>query len=147
MEKIRLGISSCLLGEHVRYDGGHKLDHFLKDTLGRHVEWVAVCPEVEYGLSVPREAMHLVKTERGPRLVTSRTGVDHTDGMKRWAVQRLRDWPETRAIPVIGLSAAALPRDTARAKEIGFYRYLTKPVKVDELTAALEELLRPAPRG
>ena len=94
MEKIRLGISSCLLGEHVRYDGGHKLDHFLKDTLGRHVEWVAVCPEVEYGLSVPREAMHLVKTERGPRLVTSRTGTDHTDGMKRWAVQRLRGLDE-----------------------------------------------------
>jgi PAS domain S-box-containing protein len=59
------------------------------------------------------------------------------------AVQRLRDWPETRAIPVIGLSAAALPRDTARAKEIGFYRYLTKPVKVDLLTAVLEELLGP----
>jgi PAS domain S-box-containing protein len=66
------------------------------------------------------------------------------------AVQRLRDSPETRAIPVIGLSAAALPRDTARAKEIGFDRYLTKPVKVDQLTAALEELLerpRQSPRS
>jgi signal transduction histidine kinase/ActR/RegA family two-component response regulator len=63
------------------------------------------------------------------------------------AVQRLRSWPETRDIPVIGLSAAALPRDTARAKEIGFYRYLTKPVKVDQLTATLEELLeRPRQR-
>jgi PAS domain S-box-containing protein len=63
------------------------------------------------------------------------------------AVQRLRGSPETRDIPVIGLSAAALPRDTARAKEIGFYRYLTKPVKVDQLTAVLEELLdRRAPR-
>ena len=60
------------------------------------------------------------------------------------AVQRLRGWTETRDIPVIGLSAAALPRDTARAKEIGFYRYLTKPVKVDQLTAVLEELLEPA---
>jgi PAS domain S-box-containing protein len=59
------------------------------------------------------------------------------------AVQRLRGWADTREIPVIGLSAAALPRDTARAKEIGFYRYLTKPVKVDELTAVLEELLEP----
>jgi CheY-like chemotaxis protein len=57
------------------------------------------------------------------------------------AVQRLRDWPETRAIPVIGLSAAALPRDTARAQQIGFYRYLTKPVKIDQLTSTLEELL------
>jgi CheY-like chemotaxis protein len=61
------------------------------------------------------------------------------------AVQRLRAWPETRDIPVIGLSAAALPRDTARAKEIGFYRYLTKPVKVDQLTAVLDELLESRP--
>lgn len=91
MEKIRLGISSCLLGEKVRYDGGHKLDHFLKDTLGRYVDWVPVCPEVEYGLPVPREAMHLVKAERGPRLMTTHTGIDHTDGMKRWAGQRMSE--------------------------------------------------------
>ncbi len=89
MEKIRLGISSCLLGEKVRYDGGHKLDHFLKDTLGRYVDWVPVCPEVEYGLPVPREAMHLVKTEEGPRLITVRTGIDHSDGMKKWAAKRM----------------------------------------------------------
>ncbi len=89
MEKIRLGISSCLLGERVRYDGGHKLDHYLSDTLGRYIDWVAVCPEVEYGLPVPREAMRLVGTPGGPRLVTVRTGVDHTEGMRRWAKQRL----------------------------------------------------------
>jgi PAS domain S-box-containing protein len=57
------------------------------------------------------------------------------------ALQHLRGWPETRDIPVIGLSAAALLRDTKRASEVGFYRYLTKPVKVDELTQVLEELL------
>jgi PAS domain S-box-containing protein len=57
------------------------------------------------------------------------------------AVQRLHEWPETRNIPVIGLSAAALLKDTTRAKEVGFYRYLTKPVKVAELTRTLEELL------
>ena len=90
-DKIKLGISSCLLGEKVRYDGGHKLDHYLKETLGQYVDWVPVCPEVEYGLSVPREAMHLAETEEGPRLVTSRTGVDHTDGMRRWAGQRLNE--------------------------------------------------------
>ena len=54
---IKIGISSCLLGERVRYDGGHKLDHYLRDTLGRFVEWMPVCPEVESGLPVPREAM------------------------------------------------------------------------------------------
>ena len=57
------------------------------------------------------------------------------------AVRRLRESPETRDIPVIGLSAAASQNDATRAKEAGFYRYLTKPVKVEELTRALEELL------
>jgi len=90
-EKIKIGISSCLLGEKVRYDGGHKLDHYIRETLGQYVEWLPVCPEVEYGLPVPREAMHLVGTVEGPRLVTSRTGVDHTDGMRRWAGQRLNE--------------------------------------------------------
>ena len=84
-EKIKLGISSCLLGEKVRYDGGHKLDHFLTDTLGAYVDWVPVCPEVESGLSVPREAMHLVGDPEAPRLVTIRSGVDHTSLMRRWA--------------------------------------------------------------
>ena len=65
MEKIRLGISSCLLGENVRYDGGHKLDRFIKDTLGQYVEYVAVCPEVECGLGIPRESMRL---EGGPEV-------------------------------------------------------------------------------
>jgi uncharacterized protein YbgA (DUF1722 family)/uncharacterized protein YbbK (DUF523 family) len=89
MEKIKLGISSCLLGEKVRYDGGHKLDHFLTDTLGKYVEWVPVCPEVESGLPVPREAMHLVGDPKEPRLVTVRTGMDHTGRMKKWANRKV----------------------------------------------------------
>jgi uncharacterized protein YbbK (DUF523 family) len=59
-DRIRLGISSCLLGERVRYDGGHKHDAYLTDTLGQFVQWVPVCPEVECGLGVPREMMNLV---------------------------------------------------------------------------------------
>jgi uncharacterized protein YbgA (DUF1722 family)/uncharacterized protein YbbK (DUF523 family) len=88
MNKITLGISSCLLGNNVRYDGGHKLDHFLVDTLGQYVAWVPVCPEVECGLPIPREAMHLVGDPEDPRLVTIRTRVDHTARMKRWAKKR-----------------------------------------------------------
>lgn len=83
--KIRIGISSCLLGEKVRYDGGHKLDHFLKDTLGAYVEWVPVCPEVEAGFPVPREPMRLAGDATAPRLVTVRSGIDHTDHMHAWA--------------------------------------------------------------
>jgi uncharacterized protein YbgA (DUF1722 family)/uncharacterized protein YbbK (DUF523 family) len=86
---IKLGISTCLLGENVRYDGGHKLDRFLKDTLGQYVSYVPVCPEVECGLGIPREAVRLVGDPDSPRLVTVRSGVDHTERMKTWAARRL----------------------------------------------------------
>ncbi len=87
--KIRLGISACLLGEEVRYDGGHKLDRYLTDTLGRFVEYVPVCPEVEAGFGVPREAMHLEGDLNAPRLVTRRTKRDLTDPMLEWAKKRV----------------------------------------------------------
>jgi uncharacterized protein YbgA (DUF1722 family)/uncharacterized protein YbbK (DUF523 family) len=89
LTKIKLGISSCLLGEKVRYDGGHKLDRFITETLGQLVEFVPVCPEVECGLGVPREALHLVVAPDGPRLVTIRTQTDHTERMLAWAQKRL----------------------------------------------------------
>ena len=89
MEKIRIGVSACLLGQNVRYDGGHQHDRYITDTLGRWFEWVPVCPEVEYGLPIPREAMRLVGDPETPRLVTIRTRIDHTDGMLTWADKRL----------------------------------------------------------
>jgi uncharacterized protein YbgA (DUF1722 family)/uncharacterized protein YbbK (DUF523 family) len=89
MEKIKLGISTCLLGEKVRYDGGHKLDRFLTDTLGQYVEYIPVCPEVECGLSIPRESMHLEGDPESPRLVTSRTKQDMTERMVDWARKRV----------------------------------------------------------
>ena len=89
MEKIRLGISMCLLGENVRYDGGHKLDRFLTETLGQYVDYVPVCPEVECGLPVPRESMHLEGDADSPRLVTSRTKQDMTERMAQWAQKRV----------------------------------------------------------
>ncbi|MGQ9600356.1 MAG: YbgA family protein [Anaerolineae bacterium] len=86
---IRLGISTCLLGERVRYDGGHKLDQFLVHTLGRFVTWVPVCPEVEIGLPIPRESMRLVGDPESPRLIAPKSGIDYTDRMKAWAQERL----------------------------------------------------------
>ncbi|MGQ9509589.1 MAG: YbgA family protein, partial [Thermodesulfobacteriota bacterium] len=91
MEKIKLGISACLLGQRVRYDGGHKLDRFLRDTLGKYVEYVPVCPEVECGLSVPRESMHLEGNPDFPRLITSRTHQDMTNRMIQWARKRIKE--------------------------------------------------------
>ena len=88
---LRLGISRCLLGERVRYDGGHKRDPFLMDVLGQHVEWVPVCPEVEAGFGTPRESMRLVDDVAEPRLITVRSHQDHTDRMRRYAKTRVRD--------------------------------------------------------
>jgi len=90
-EKIKLGISTCLLGESVRYDGGHKLDRFLTATLGQYVQYVPVCPEVECGLSIPREAMHLEGDPESPRLVTSRTHKDYTAKILRWAREKVAE--------------------------------------------------------
>jgi len=88
-KKIRLGISTCLLGEKVRYDGGHKLDWFLIETLGQYVEYVPVCPEVECGLPIPRESMYLEGNPDSPRLVTSHTKQDITERMVQWAKKRV----------------------------------------------------------
>ena len=87
----KLGISHCLLGENVRYDGGHKLNRFLRDTLGPFVEWVPVCPEVECGMPVPRESMHLEGTPESPRLVTTRSKQDKTEQMISWGRKRLQE--------------------------------------------------------
>lgn len=86
---VRIGISACLLGQEVRFDGGHKQDEFLTQVLGPHVEYVPVCPEVEMGLGTPRETLRLVRQGGRLRMLTARTGVDHTDGMNRWAAKRL----------------------------------------------------------
>lgn len=88
---IRVLVSSCLLGEKVRYDGGHKRDPFLVETLGRFVEVVPVCPEAECGLPTPREAMRLAGDPAEPRLVTVKTGVDHTGKMQGWIRKKLQD--------------------------------------------------------
>ena len=85
---IRLGVSACLLGQQVRYDGGHQLDRYLVDTLGQYVEWVPVCPEVEVGLSIPRESMRLEGDPENPRLVAPKSGTDYTDRMVAWARMR-----------------------------------------------------------
>lgn len=90
-DRPRLGISTCLLGENVRWDGGHQHDRFLTGTLGRFVDYVPVCPEVECGFPIPREPFHLEGDPLHPRLVTSRTNVDHTKRMERWAADRVAE--------------------------------------------------------
>jgi uncharacterized protein YbbK (DUF523 family) len=86
---IRLGVSSCLLGNPVRFDGGHKRHCFVSDRLGDGFEWVPVCPELEAGLGVPRPAMHLVERRGQLQLVEVESGRDHTPRMERFATRRV----------------------------------------------------------
>jgi len=79
--KISIGISSCLLGEPVRYDGGHKHDRYITDMLGRYFRFVPVCPEVGCGLPIPRESMRLEGTPDSPRLIANRSRTDLTSQM------------------------------------------------------------------
>jgi FdhD protein len=102
VSKLRIGISSCLLGDEVRFDGGHKRDTVLIDTLSPFVEWVRVCPEVELGLGVPREPVRLVSTAGDTRMIGVESGIDHTDGMRAYARRRVEELAE------LGLSAYIL---------------------------------------
>lgn len=86
---IRIGISACLLGEEVRFDGGHKRDRYVTDTLAGYFEWVPVCPEVELGLGTPRETIRLVQLEDRVRLRTTRSDIDLTQRMHRFARERV----------------------------------------------------------
>jgi uncharacterized protein YbgA (DUF1722 family)/uncharacterized protein YbbK (DUF523 family) len=88
--KPRLGISACLLGEKVRYDGGDRKDYFLTETFGRHIQWVPVCPEVEIGMGIPREAVRLVGDPVKPRMIAERSGKDWTPQFNSFAAKRVR---------------------------------------------------------
>jgi uncharacterized protein YbgA (DUF1722 family)/uncharacterized protein YbbK (DUF523 family) len=87
--RIRLGVSACLLGERVRFDSGHKRDAFLVEELGRFVDWVPVCPEVEVGMGTPRESLRLMRSHHEIRLVANKSGQDHSAPMQRYAVRKL----------------------------------------------------------
>jgi uncharacterized protein YbbK (DUF523 family)/uncharacterized protein YbgA (DUF1722 family) len=106
MTPLRIGISSCLLGDEVRFDGGHKRDTFLTETLAPFVEWVRVCPEVEIGMGVPREPVRLVRKNGDTRMIATRSGVDHTDAMRAFAERR------TRQLASLGLRGYVLKKDS-----------------------------------
>jgi uncharacterized protein YbgA (DUF1722 family)/uncharacterized protein YbbK (DUF523 family) len=90
-EPIRIGISSCLLGQKVRFDGGHKHDRYLTEVLGDWMEFVAVCPEVEIGLGIPRPTIRLEGAIDNPRLVEPKSGDDFTDRMQSYSEKRVRE--------------------------------------------------------
>ena len=94
LQRPKLGISACLLGQKVRFDGGHKREQFLTEFFGKFVEWIPICPEVEVGMGVPRETVRLVGTLTNPRMVAEKSGKDWTEAMNRFAEKRMREIAE-----------------------------------------------------
>jgi len=91
MTEMRLGVSACLVGDEVRYDGGHRRYRYLVETLARHFTLVKVCPEVGVGMSTPRETVRLEGRAEAPRMIASQTGRDWTARMNRWSRTRVRE--------------------------------------------------------
>jgi uncharacterized protein YbgA (DUF1722 family)/uncharacterized protein YbbK (DUF523 family) len=117
---IRIGISSCLLGEEVRWDGGHKRDRFVTETLGEFFEWVPVCPELEVGMGIPREPVRLTGDVESPRMVGARSGKDWTGAMRDYSRHRVR------ALERLDLSGYLLKSDSPSC---GMERVRVHPVK------------------
>ena len=90
-EPIKIGVSACLLGQKVRFDGGHKHDRYLTGVLGQWLTWVPVCPELEIGLGTPRPTIRLEGAEPEPRLVEPKSGRDLTDEMLTYAESKVSD--------------------------------------------------------
>jgi uncharacterized protein YbbK (DUF523 family) len=130
-DTIRIGVSACLLGAPVRYDGGHKRDAFVATTLARHVTIVAVCPEIDIGLGVPRETLKLLAGPDGIRLVGTETGRDVTAKMQRYARKKTHELQRLGLAgyvlkansPSCGLASARIQplRGTARARGPGVF--------------------------
>jgi uncharacterized protein YbbK (DUF523 family) len=100
--ELRIGVSACLLGENVRWDGGHKRHPFVLETLGGLAELVPVCPELELGLGVPREPIQLVRAGGSVELLGVRSGEDLTGRMRRYARERVQ------VLAMLGLSGYVL---------------------------------------
>lgn len=134
---LRVGVSSCLLGGEVRFDGGHKRDRFLVDLLGAFVEWVAVCPEVEAGMGIPRPAMRLVREGENVRMLEISSGRDRTSEMQEFADRRvnaLRDlelcgYVLKKDSPSCGMTRVKVYRDRGMPKREGTGLYASALVQ------------------
>ena len=130
-ERVRLGISSCLLGDAVRFDGGHKRDAFLTGVFGKYVEWVPVCPEFELGLGVPRETLRLIDNDGRVRLIAPGSGEDRTQAMERWAERRIEQLAKLdlcgyvfkRSSPTCGIERVRVYRNTGLLHRNGTGRF------------------------
>lgn len=124
VDRIKLGISACLLGHPVRFDGGHKRDQWVVNTLGCYADFIPVCPEVGIGLPIPRDTLRLVGDPAAPRLITTRTGDDLTQRMQAWSREKVIELEREglcgfifkRASPSSGMERVKVYRDVPKGQ-------------------------------
>jgi len=144
---IRIGVSACLLGQRVRYDGGHKHDDFVTGLLGKYVTYVPVCPEVEIGLGVPRETLRLVADGDQVRMVGAESGVDHTQAMRRFAKRKahelvrmgLEGYVFKKNSPSCGMERVRVYSDAGMPLRTGRGLYADELMRASELLPCEEE--------
>lgn len=86
---IKIGVSSCLIGEKVRWNGDHKQDRYVRQILGNYFEYIPVCPEMEVGMGVPRETVALYGTPEAPKMISKTSKIDWTERMNRYVKDRI----------------------------------------------------------
>lgn len=140
---LRLGVSACLLGEEVRFDGGHKKNSFLIHGLGPYVEWFPVCPEVEIGMGTPRETIRLVGERGDPQLVGHKSGRDYAPQMTGWSranVEEIASWDLHGYVLKSGSPSCGLFRVRVYPPEGGMPERSGRGVFARELTRRLPML-------
>lgn len=148
--RIQVGVSACLLGEEVRYDGGHKLDRSVRDALGAQVDFIPVCPEFELGLGVPREPIGLAGDPERPRLRGLESGEDLTSRMEAWCTTRaeqlgaigLSGFVLKARSPSCGIGDARVQTSTGEVPGTGLFAQALARVLPPELPRIDEESLR-----
>ena len=143
MSKPKVGISRCLLGDAVRYDGTDKRADDLLADLGERVEWVSVCPEVEVGMGTPREPIQLVAEAQRVRLVGVNSGRDWTEPMQTWSLQRIK---ELRALGLSGYVFKARSPSCGIGQTPGLFAHAVLRALPELPIADEDELSDPAAR-
>jgi len=145
-QKIAIGVSACLLGAKVRFDGGHKHNRYIEGLLGEHFSFVSYCPEVAIGMTIPRDPIRLVNTDGEIRVVASRDpDVDYSKQLTRYgnevagAIQHLRGFIFKKDSPSCGIERVKVYTENGYPKRNGTGFFANEIMKQNPLLPVEEE--------
>jgi len=128
---ITIGVSKCLIGEKVRYDGNHARNSFVADTLNKWVEFTPVCPEADLGMGIPRPTIRLEKQKNDIKLICPSTNKDYSKQMNNYGLKKVKEFKKNeldgyifkRSSPSCGINKLKVFRDDGSIERtgIGFF--------------------------